>query len=546
MAKRLPPVDVPIRGIDKVSSVLSGVAANLSRFGNKAKQVGSFMNTRLTIPIVAAGVASVKMAMDFNDSLGNIQTLLPGSVKESTERVKELKESIKDAAKTTGVGLTDISEGAYQIVSGFGDLKGRTEETILTMAKMAKAGRGTVSDAFNLVSAVTKGYGDISSETQAKVADLSFQTVKLGQTTMPELADSIGRVAPVASSLGVKLEELYGTFATATGVTGKSAEVSTQFRSAIAAISKPSEAMVALFERYNVKTGKEFIDKMGGLQGAFNTIYGVSQKANIPLGKFVESIEGQTIITALATNQAGIYTEKLKEMGVANGVLNDAVQKAMGGINAQNESVKQSIESIKASATAIGDILIPALAKLLNEYIKPAIDWFGSLDKSTLKLIVGALGVVAVLGPLASLISSVTIAVGGLRVAMAFLAANPIVLWMAAITVAIVGFGALIAWLIKKFDVLGKAARVFERIKNAVKGFLGTKETVQAASNPLIANDATGISGIERLVAGKNTTQTNNASVTLDIRNAPPGSKMSTKNESVDLYANLGFANPGM
>ena len=61
----------------------------------------------------------------------------------------------------------------------------------------------------NLLSAVTKGYGDTSAEAVQKAADLSFATVRLGQTTFPELAAAMGKVIPLASTLGVEQEQLF-------------------------------------------------------------------------------------------------------------------------------------------------------------------------------------------------------------------------------------------------------------------------------------------------------------------------------------------------
>ena len=61
-----------------------------------------------------------------------------------------------------------------------------------------------------------------------RVSDIAFQTIKLGQTTMGELASSIGGTVPLAATLGVSLEEVMGAMAALTGVTGTTAEVATQ------------------------------------------------------------------------------------------------------------------------------------------------------------------------------------------------------------------------------------------------------------------------------------------------------------------------------
>ena len=75
-------------------------------------------------------------------------------------------------------------------------------------------------DTVNALAAVTKAYGDTSAGAVAHVSDLSFETIRLGQTTMPELANGIQKASGSAAALKVSQEELYAGFATLTGVIG--------------------------------------------------------------------------------------------------------------------------------------------------------------------------------------------------------------------------------------------------------------------------------------------------------------------------------------
>ena len=65
-----------------------------------------------------------------------------------------------------------------------------------------------------------KGYNSISETTAKKISDLAFQTQKLGVTTFPEMAESMQPLFPLGNSLNVSYEELFGSMATLTGVTG--------------------------------------------------------------------------------------------------------------------------------------------------------------------------------------------------------------------------------------------------------------------------------------------------------------------------------------
>lgn len=97
-------------------------------------------------------------------------------------------------------------------------------------------------DTVNALAAVTKAYSDTSAEAVAHVADLSFETIRLGQTTMPELANAIQSATGSAAALGVSQEELYAGFASLTGVIGSTDTVGTALNTLYNKMLKPSKA----------------------------------------------------------------------------------------------------------------------------------------------------------------------------------------------------------------------------------------------------------------------------------------------------------------
>ena len=197
-----------------------------------------------TVAAVAFTAKAVEAASEYETQMQNVATLLDGTSEEIKARTAELGKDIIDVSNATGASTADLTDGMYQVISAFGD----TEDAVKileTASKAAVAGNATTTDSINLLSAVTKGYGDTSAEAQQKAADLAFQTVKLGQTSFPELAASMGKVIPLAATMGVKQEELFGAMATLTGVTGGTAEVTTQLRGAVQGFLQPTKEMAA-------------------------------------------------------------------------------------------------------------------------------------------------------------------------------------------------------------------------------------------------------------------------------------------------------------
>jgi len=311
----------------------------------------------LTAAVVGFGIAGVKAATDFNRGMANVASLIPGS----TERVNELKSAVQDMAVKVGKSTDDLADGLYQVVSAFGD----TADTVTILeisAKAATAGVASTTDAINLTSAVTKAYGDTSAEAVQKASDLALLTVRLGQTTFPELAASIGKVTPLTNELGVSQEELFATMATLTGVTGGAAEVSTQLRGAMQSLMAPTDAATAAIKAAGYEDAKAMLAKEG-LAGAMKILTDAAEASGQPLQSYISSIEGQTLALALGGPQADVYTEKLAAMAEASGATDAAFAEQTEGINELGFAFEQ-IQQVGTTALqklgdAIGDAFGP-------------------------------------------------------------------------------------------------------------------------------------------------------------------------------------------
>ena len=398
----------------RVATQARTLGTRFTDVGQRARAAGAGLTTGVTLPLVGIGTAAVKASTNLNASMAEIATLIPGN----TERVKALKGSVQELAISTGQGTADMAGGLYQVISAVGD----TQDTVKILeinARAATAGLSTTSEAIQLTSAVTKGYGETSSAAFQQVSDLAFQAVKLGQTTFPELAGSIGRVVPLSAELQVSQEELFGVMATGTGVTGGAAEVSTQLRGVLQSLLSPTAGMTTLLASMGLESGKALIEQQG-LQGAIDTVVGAAARAGAPLQDYVSSIEGQTLALALAGPQADTFTEKLAAMQTATGSTDQAFAEMTEGINAAGHQFKQLWQEVVVTAQRFGDELIPQLLKLkptltdMVEGLKATVQWFADLPAPVQKTILVAVGLVAALGPLLLVVGQMSMGVGAL------------------------------------------------------------------------------------------------------------------------------------
>ncbi len=403
---------------------LEGAAGALQSAGTRMRQVGANLTMGVTLPLVGAGAAALAMATDYNASLANIASLgVP------TNRIDEFKGAIQDMAIEVGKMPADLSAGMYQVVSAFGD--GADSLAILEInAKAAAAGLATTTEAINLTSAVTKGYGDTSAAAVQHSADLAFETVKLGQTTFPELAASIGLVVPLAASLGVAQEELFGVMATGTGVTGSASAVATQLRGVLQSLMAPTKGMEGLLADMGYATGEAMLQQLG-LQGSIDAIVAAAEKSGAPLQDYIGSIEGQTLALALAGPQADVFTQKLAAMQDVTGAVNEAFGAQTEGVNATGFSMQQAAVQAAVLGQKLGDGIAPAVTKLLT-LAEPLVDWliemadrFANADENTQTWILTIAGIAAAAGPVLGILGSLASIIGA--VAGAASTAGPVI-----------------------------------------------------------------------------------------------------------------------
>jgi len=116
------------------------------------------------------------------------------------------------------------------------------------------------------------------------------------------------------------------------------------------------------------------------------------------------------------------WTEDLKKMG---GITEEVAEKQMASFSNQLKVVGNMLVNVGAE---IGEILIPALKKLIENHIKPAIEWFKKLTDGQKETIVKVAGLAAAFGPLLIVFGKLLIVIPKIGIALKLLAANPIML----------------------------------------------------------------------------------------------------------------------
>lgn len=223
--------------------------------------------------------------------------------------------------------------------------------------------------------------------------------------------------------------------------------------------SMASSSSTKYFEQLGVQTK----NADGSLRDA-NEVFNDTIKA---LGKMENETERDAVAMALMGKSAnnlnpliedgGRTYEKVSKMMKKYG-LEPVSQKDLDRANEFNDAIDTIkllfTQAVQIVGTKIAGYLVPVMDKLVKKVAKFA-EWLGGLSGETLSKIMAVLGAIALISPALTLIGktmqvvgkvmqNMTTIIGGLSKAMAFLAANPIVLIIAGITALVAAF--VILW----------------------------------------------------------------------------------------------------
>lgn len=366
-------LELSIRIAGKVdNSLTAAIKTAQNQTSGLARSVSTFAKTSaaalvgVTAAVVGVAATCGKQAADVEKAMAQTRTLLTGTADETQARTAELTQDVMNISRVTGRASTEIAAGSYQVISAFQDTAD-TASILETATKAAIAGRAETVDTVNALAAVTKAYGDTSARAVTHVSDLSFETIRLGQTTMPELANGIQKASGSAAALHVSQEELYAGFATLTGVIGNTDTVGTALNTLYTKMLKPSTALSKAVESLGYKSAYAMVQQ----EGLGGTIKKLGQYAGGDATKFAALFSMRDLKAAQGIlNTMDVYEQKLSELQDADGATDRAF---MTSINNWNDMFGIASNKVSVFAQQVGMKLLPYAKDFLSDAM-PKID----------------------------------------------------------------------------------------------------------------------------------------------------------------------------
>ena len=342
----------------KVDDAADDTQTKLSKLGAKIGEVVKVAAVAGVAVGVAAIVKGTAAFVDFERSMNEVFTLIPGTSKEAMDAMTQ---DVKNFSREFGVLPDRVVPALYQALSA-GVPKDNVFEFLEVAQKAAKGGVTDLTVSVNGISSVMNAYGaDVLSATDA--SDLMFTAVRLGKTSFEEMSASLFQVTPTAAALGVKFGDVTAALASMTAQGVPTSVATTQLRQLFVELSKEGTKTSDVFSKISGKSFKEFIAGGGNTQQALAMLEKHAGQTNLGINDLFGSVEAGSAALSLTGKGTETFVNNLAAMGEASGATDAAFEQ-------MNTGLGPVIDRFKALGAVIlleiGGKIAPVLEKLAN------------------------------------------------------------------------------------------------------------------------------------------------------------------------------------
>lgn len=476
-------VDVTLRLVDKMSSPLRiagtylqdnarqwiKAGKQIERSGKAIAGVGTNLTKTVTAPIAGIGVASVKLAADFEKGMSTVQSI-SGATGEELEKLSNIA---KEMGLKTKYSASESTE-AFKYMAMAGWKAKEMAEGIEGIMYLAGATGEDLAGTSDIVTDALTAFGMKANDTKDFVNVLA-QTANKSNTSVSMLGESFKHVAPVAGALQFNVQDVSTALGLMANSGIKASSAGTALRSLFTRMAKPTKESQTAMDALGIS----LTDSKGNMK-SLDTIMRETRKSFAGLtesqkAQYAAALAGKTGMSgllAIVNSADSDFNELSTAIYNSNGACKKMYDTANNNLSGQLTILKSTVEGIGIS---FGERLLPYI-KQGTEFIQRLADKFNSLTKAQQDTIIKVGLIAAAVGPAIFLFGRTVMVVGKLvktvgMVGNAFKTAktvmglvtapaNAVVLGLAAVVVA----GVLIY---KNWDKIKAAAgKLWNFIKN--------------------------------------------------------------------------------
>lgn len=460
-------IQIIIKARDQATQEMDRVSAASGKLKKHLEPVGSAMKL-VGAGALAAGVASVKMAGDYEQGLNIFKSVSGATAQQMAMVAAKARELGQDAslpgvsARDAANAMTELSKAGLSVNDTLAASKG--------VMSLAKAGQIDVADAATIAAQALNAF-KLKGSDAGKVADVLANGANASATDIRGLSLGLQQSAAVASQFGVSLEDTVTTLGLFANRGMQGSDAGTSLKTMLISLANPSKKAANLMHQLGINaydaSGK-FVGMRQLAQNLQNGLKGLSEEQKQQALATIFGTDAFRAAAFLADSAGKSYDDMSKAVG-RSGAAMDLAKAQNSGFNGALDNLKSTLETV---GTDIGMKLLPPLTKVIKELANSGIiEAFGAALTALTPIIsyVAALFIALkinqVIGWFGGLFVKVKEAGGAFKYLAGIISKNPIGLIVTAIAIVI----PLLIDLEQRFHIFSNAV---EWIKTAWNGMV--------------------------------------------------------------------------
>lgn len=437
------------KNLDEAAEAARKASEEVEKFGDKSEESGkqseeSSKKSRDGIKelqgvLASAGIAATlneikngffdcsEAAAQFETSTAMVATIADTSQKSLSDISKE----VRTYSNETGEAASDMAEATYQAISASVNTADAASFAG-TATKLAVGGFTSATTAVDVLTTAINAYGLAASDA-TQLSDYLITTQNLGKTSVDQLAQSVGKVIPLASAYNVQMDNLSSAYAVLTANGIATAESGTYLKSMLNELGDTGSDVSEVLLNSTGKTFAQLMEQGYSLGDVMAMLGDAVDGDSTAFNALWSSTEAGIGALSLFNAGADKYNSVLDSMRTSAGATEKAYSTMADTTDKSKQRMENSFNNLKIS---VGDVLNPALTQVYEGFTSVFAGMSDFVDEHP--AVVAAISAIAVgvggfTGALAAYNIATTAAKFVTEAFTATLAANPFVLAAAGI-----------------------------------------------------------------------------------------------------------------
>lgn len=437
------------KNLDEAAEAARKASEEVDKFGDKSEETGKQSEEsskkgrdgikELQGVLASAGIAATlneikngffdcsEAAAQFETSTAMVATIADTSQKSLSSISKE----VRGYSNETGEAASDMAEATYQAISA----SINTADAAAfagTATKLAVGGFTSATTAVDVLTTAINAYGLAASDA-TQLSDYLITTQNLGKTSVDQLAQSVGKVIPLASAYNVQMDNLSSAYAVLTANGIATAESGTYLKSMLNELGDTGSGVSEVLLNSTGKTFAQLMEQGYSLGDVMAMLGNAVDGDSTAFNALWNSTEAGIGALSLFNAGADKYNSVLESMRTSAGATEKAYSTMADTTDKSKQRMENAFNNLKIS---VGDVLNPALTQVYEGFTNVFAGMSDFVDEHP--AVVAAISAIAVgvggfTGALAAYNLATTAAKFVTEAFTATLAANPYVLAAAGI-----------------------------------------------------------------------------------------------------------------